>query len=45
MSYGKNIGEGLVAAMIACFVIGGVVMLGLYFLVSWVVAHVSIGWN
>jgi len=42
--YGSNIGQGLLAAIIAAFVIGGFVMLGLYFLVSWLVNHIRIDW-
>jgi hypothetical protein len=42
---GKAMGEMIIGLIVIAFVVGGGVVLGLYFLISWLIHHVHIAWG
>lgn len=42
---GKAIGDAIVGAIVAAFIVGGVVAIGLWNLVAWLIHHVHLGWS
>jgi len=44
-SLSRAMGNGLIAMGCFLFVAGGAVAIGLFFLIRWILAHLSISWN
>lgn len=40
----RGVASGIAMLVIIAFVTGGALAIGGYFLISWLVSHVSIGW-
>jgi hypothetical protein len=43
--FGRGMADAIVAFIIVTFIVGAVVGVGGYFLISWIVSHVSISWS
>lgn len=41
---GRGIASGIAMLVVVAFVAGGALAIGGYFLISWLVSHVSVGW-
>jgi hypothetical protein len=43
--FGAMLEKAIAGALLVAFVVGGLATLGLYFLVSWLWAHLSVSWT